>query len=514
MEQDIAVELIGLTKSFPGVRALNGVSLAVRKGEVHALVGENGAGKSTLLKILSGAVIPDSGHIRKNGKEIKITSPTEAHRLGISLVYQELQQVPELSVAQNIFLAREPTYLSGLIVDKRESEREALALLKYIGVDLDVRVPIKSLGIADRQMIEIAKALLGQSDVIAFDEPTSSISKIETDNLFKVIRELRDRGVGIIYVSHRLNEIGEIADRVTILRDGELVISGLISEFSQKDIVKYMVGRDLDKTETALKAQIDRTSDATNDDNASGMGVARHEVIRVESLGNAKVKDISFSLFEGEILGIAGLVGSGRTEMVRAIYGADPATGEVFLEGKKVSIKSPKEAIALGIGLIPEDRKGQAILRMMPVRINIILASLKMAEVFGVISKRRMIEAVSPIIESLNIRASSLERPIVNLSGGNQQKAVVGRSLLAQSKILIFDEPTRGIDVGAKVEIYRLMRELVAKGKSIIMVSSELPEILLMSDRVLVMKEGRIVTELSREQATEQSIMLSATGGK
>jgi len=466
------------------------------------------------LKILSGAISLDYGHIKKNGKEIKISNPIESRRLGISLVYQELQQVPDLSVAQNIFLGREQLHHSGITLDKSRMEAEASSVLARIGISLDVKLPVKFLGIAERQMVEIAKAILVKSDVIAFDEPTSTLSRLETEELFRVIRELRSQGVGIIYVSHRLNEISEIADRITILRDGSVVTSGSVSNFTENEIVKYMVGRDIEKIESALKGQIDGISSKFQKESSADTRSFRKEILRVESLSNDKIRNINFSLFEGEILGIAGLVGAGRTELVRAIYGADPYSGTIYLEGREVSIKSPRYAIKLGIGLIPEDRKGQAVLKIMPVRINLILSSLNLAQKFGIfLSKNRMNKAVIPIIENLQIRCPSLEIPIENLSGGNQQKVIVGRLLLAQSRILIFDEPTRGIDVGAKAEIYRLMKDLIGQGKSIIMVSSDLPEILLMSERILVMRGGQIVKELSRREASEEMIMLAETGG-
>ena len=504
MSMETAVELIDVSKAFPGVVALDRVSLAVRKGEVHALLGENGAGKSTLLKIMSGVYRADHGSIRLDSQPVQPGNPSHARQLGICLVHQELQQVPELTVAENIFLAQELHYPGGMVINRAASYRESERLLARIGVSLDVRARIRTFGIAERQMIEIAKALLGNAKVIAFDEPTSSLSTVETEKLFQVIRELKAKGVGIIYVSHRLEEISVIADTLSILRDGRKIISGAAAEFDQARMVQFMVGRDL----TALPEL------EVHDSEAPGTADARPEVLTATAITNAKLKDVSFTLRQGEILGVAGLVGSGRTELMRAIYGADPAEGTVTLLGRKLTARSPQKSIRNGLGLIPEDRKGQSILRLMSVKTNIIMASIGKAERCGILSGKRMAEAVRTYFDRMNIRPKNPEMPIANLSGGNQQKAVVARSLLANSSVLIFDEPTRGIDVGAKSEIYILMRELARQGKSIIMVSSELPEVLLMSDRVLVMREGRLTAELTRAEASEQSIMHYATGGK
>ncbi|MDA8409387.1 MAG: sugar ABC transporter ATP-binding protein [Treponema sp.] len=504
MESPYAVELIDVYKSFPGVKALSAVSLAVKAGEVHALLGENGAGKSTLLKILSGVYIPDRGIVKLEGKEIRPASPSHAHHMGISLVHQELQQVPELSVAENLFLAQEIHYPGRIVINRRRSAVLAAELLARIGVTIDARAKIKTLGIAERQMIEIAKALWGKAKVIAFDEPTSSLSKAEVNQLFRVIKELKEKGVGIIYVSHRLEEIGAIADTISILRDGQNIISGPASEFDEARMVKSMVGRDL----SSLPQRADIAGNKVAEDSGN-----RRIVLQARGLTNRRLKDVSFSLYQGEILGVAGLVGSGRTELMRAVYGADEALGKVEILGRDMAKRSPQKSIKAGLGLIPEDRKGQAILRLMSIKNNIVISSLKNAERFGLLSGRKMSQAVAAFFDRLMIRPRDPEMVIANLSGGNQQKAVVARSLLANSSVLIFDEPTRGIDIGAKADIYTLMRELVAQGKSIMMVSSELPEILLMSDRIIVMKEGRITGELSRSEADEERIMQYATGG-
>jgi ribose transport system ATP-binding protein len=500
MTTELAIEVRDVCKAFPGVVALDQVSLAVRKGEVLALLGENGAGKSTLLKIMSGVYSADQGSIHLDGEPVRLSSPSQARQLGICLVHQELQQVPDLTVTENIFLAQELYHPGRLVIDRAASHRQAEQLLARIGVSLDVRARIRNYGIAERQMIEIAKALLGHAKVIAFDEPTSSLSKLETGQLFKVIRELKRDGVGLIYVSHRLEEILAIADTLTILRDGRTIISGQVADFDQARMVRHMVGRNLED----MPAGEPRGAEAAE----------RPVVLEVAGLHNRVVKNLSFSLRQGEILGIAGLVGSGRTELIRAIYGADPAEGSVKVLGHPLTHRTPQKSIRAGLGLIPEDRKGQAILRLMSVQHNIVMASIHNAERCGVLSGGKLREAVRGYFGRLNIRPGDPEMVIANLSGGNQQKAVLARSLLANSSILFFDEPTRGIDVGAKSEIYLLMRELARQGKSIVMVSSELQEILLMSDRILVMREGRLAGELPREQANEENIMHYATGGK
>jgi ribose transport system substrate-binding protein len=819
MADTYVLELLNISKSFPGVRALSEVSVRVRPGEVQALVGENGAGKSTLLKIMFGIQAPDSGKIIVSGNEVRLTSPSHAQQIGISLVHQELQQIPELNVAQNIFLAREITYPGQLFVNRGRSYEEAEAQLRRIGMEINVRQQVKTLSIANRQMVEIAKALLGNARVIAFDEPTSSLTDVETDKLFDVIRDLKAHGVGIIYVSHRLEEIMKIADRVTVLRDGKLVGEVPIQEVDQATIVRMMIEReslkerlDASLVETpqpsrayklaavvkylgnpywrvlgrgmeeeaarhgltfaiqgaasetdregqlkALQSMLEAKPDAVlvspqddtnlapaitqarqagilvinvhdafladaehfvganqqesgtraanyfihkfpqggkvaiiegqpgvyavrertrgfkdslpktrfeivasvsgdwdrqksqnlaadllaahpdllgfycNNDNMalgvmeavkaadclgqvvvigndgtgeaynsirakeitgtidsfpeqtgqiavrqaicllegmkspaqiytpqnlitlynidrpadvpyqesepvtpvrhtatvergtpgpSGQGApARHaageEILRAVNLRTRKLRNCSLSLYKGELLGIAGLVSSGRTELVRAIYGADPAEGEIYVRGRKAHIRSPEDAIRYGIGFLPEDRKASGLERLLSTKINISLASLPRLSRFGiVVDYGAVTREGEQYVKALDIQPPHLDRLVLNLSGGNQQKVILARWLLANSEILIFDEPTRGIDVGAKVEIYRLMEKLLDQGKSIIMVSSELPEVLRMSQRVLVMREGQIVQEMPRSSATQETIMYYATGGK
>ena len=507
---EYALELINITKSFPGVNALQDVTMRIKAGEVHALVGENGAGKSTLLKIMFGIERKDAGEIRLMGADVTPRNPSHAQHLGISLVHQELQLIPELNAAQNIFLGREVTYPGWLFVDKGKSQARARALLAKIGMhDFDVRSPVRMLSVAQRQMVEIAKALFGNAKVIAFDEPTSSLTTVETDLLFNVIRDLRARGVGIIYVSHRLEEIKLIADHVTVLRDGSLVGDVPIASVDQAEIVRMMVGAKMLELEEAEEEHTVALALAA--DRASG---ERQEVLRVVNLNDGKkIKNVSFALYHGEILGIAGLVGSGRTELMRALFGADPAEGEVFVENKLVKIRQPSDAIKAGIGFLPEDRKVHGLLRELSVKLNVAVTSLDRMKRAGLMNFDAINAAGRKYVSLLNIQPPQIDRLVRNLSGGNQQKVVLAKWLCVGSQIVIFDEPTRGIDVGAKAEIYNLMEELTAQGKSIIMVSSELPEILRMSQRILVMREGAIVKELSRAEADKEKIMYFATGG-
>ncbi|MDH7602057.1 MAG: sugar ABC transporter ATP-binding protein [Armatimonadota bacterium] len=492
------LEMRGITKTYPGVKALDGVDFEVLPGEVHALVGENGAGKSTLMKILAGADIKDSGRIIIDGKEVHIASPQEAMRLGISIIYQEFNLVPYMSAAENIFLGREPMTAIPGVVDFKRMYAEAERLISELGVRLDVRVPVNQLSVAQQQMVEIAKATSRNARIIAMDEPSATLTEHELENLFALIRRLKADGVSIIYISHRLDEIFRIADRVTVLRDGKLVATKPVAETSREELIRMMVGRE-------LKDTIPKTEVQPGDVVLEVRGLTREGVIR----------DISFSVRRGEILGIAGLVGAGRTEVARAIFGADPIdSGEILLEGKPVTIRSPKDAIRLGIGLVTEDRKALGLILGMAVRENVTIANLDPLSRFGFISRRKEQEVANRYVEDLMIRTPSIEQAVQNLSGGTQQKVVLAKWLFTQSKVLIFDEPTRGIDVGAKTEIYQLMNRLAEQGVAIIMISSELPEILGMSDRILVMHEGEIAGELSREEATQEKIMFLATGGR
>lgn len=487
--------LTNITKSFPGVQALQDVHFELRAGEVHALVGENGAGKSTLLKILFGVYQPDGGKIYINGRAVEIHTPKAANRAGIAMIHQELQQVPELTAAQNIFLGQ-PITRAGIFKDSRAMRETARDLLRRLKADIDVTVPVKTLSVAQRQIIEIARALLGEARIIAMDEPTSSLTPTEFTHLIDVIRDLRRDGVGIIYVSHRLGELFEIADRATVLRDGRYVGTVDIDTVEQGDIVRMMVGRDLESAQHHTSA-------------------SSKVLLEISNLSwGERIKDVSFELRQGEILGISGLVGAGRTELVRLIAGLyRPTHGTIVLRGKPMVFKNPRQAINAGIGLLPEDRKKQGILPLLPVSINTSLPVLRRFQRAGFVNNTQRQNTVKATVQQVNLRPPNITRPIRNFSGGNQQKAIIARWLVANSDILIFDEPTRGIDVGAKQEIYTMIEQLAAEGKAILMVSSELPEILRLSDRVLVMRGGQVTATLHREQLSEETIMQYAILG-
>lgn len=487
-----ALEMRGIHKSYPGVQALKNVSLSIREGEVHALVGENGAGKSTLMKILAGAENKDEGEILVHGNPVKINSPHHAQELGISIIYQEFNLVPQLGAAENIYLGREPSFF-GFINFKKEMA-DARAILENLGVELDINQPVSTLSIAQQQMVEIAKALSMQSKIIAMDEPSATLTDHELKNLFRLIRHLKSQGVSVIYISHRLEEIFEICDRLTVLRDGEWVGTEDIGNLNRERIIEMMVGRKI------------------TDEFPKEVFSPGQELLRVNDLRGGVVKDVSFSVHQGEIVALTGLVGAGRTETARMIFGADKTqSGGLFLEGKKVRFHTPRQAIDAGICLLTEDRKHQGLILGMRIRENVTLPTLKefCRMVFTLRGKER--QTTQRSIESLKIKAPSTETEARNLSGGNQQKVVLAKWLLAHSKVFIFDEPTRGIDVGAKREIYLLMNDLLRNGAGIIMISSELPEVLGMADRILVMSSGRLAGELIRHEATQEKIMDLAT---
>lgn len=492
---DTLLSMQHTNKSFPGVRALNDVTLQVRAGEVHALVGENGAGKSTLMKILSGALPKDSGKILLDGREVSIQNPGDALTLGIAMIFQELNLVPYLDVGQNIFLGREPTRSGGRI-DWPALYDRARERLQLIGIEIDPRAKVGDLSIAQQQMVEIGKALSRQSRLIVMDEPTSSLTEHETDRLFELIRSLKSQGVTIIYISHRLEEVFVIADRVTVLRDGQWIGTHDIGEVTQAELVHMMVGRDI--AEVFAKEAAARQNVA----------------LEVKNLSNANfLHAINLQLYRGEILGVAGLVGSGRTTLARTLFGAEPIeSGEIWLDGQRVTIHSPQAAIRHGIGLVPEDRKDQALFLNMAVSDNIVMSDLPELSRGGLIDFSRVRSVAQDSVEKLDIRTPSLRQRTRNLSGGNQQKIAIARWLALQPRVLILDEPTRGIDVGAKAEIHALMSRLAKQGMGILMISSELPEILGVSDRIIVMHEGRIAAEFARGEATQEAIMLAATG--
>jgi len=486
-----------ICKSFPGVQALDQANLTVMPGEVMALVGENGAGKSTLMKILSGIYSPDSGTILMHGQEVQPRDPINARdQLKVSIIYQEFNLAMNLSVAENIFLGRIPT--RGGFIQYDQLYRQAEEFLTMLGTDLDPRVPVTRLSVAQQQMVEIAKAISYQASLLIMDEPTAALTRRETDALFKVTCGLRDKGVGIIFITHRLDEIFEIADRVTVMRDGKTVGTRPISELDRGTVVRMMVGRDLSDIYSAREQSI-------------GKPILEVDQLSVPNL----LSDISFQLFEGEILGLFGLLGSGRTELARTLFGIGPlSSGHVKVDGRQVLIHSPAEATKIGLAYVPEDRKQHGLVLPMSVRENTTLTVLHSLTRLTMVRPALERQMTDRFIGELNIRTPSREQAVNNLSGGNQQKVVLAKWLASNPRVLILDEPTRGIDVGAKAEVHSIMAELAKKRVGILMISSELPEVLHMSDRILVMHEGRLTGIFSREEATEELIMLAATGSE
>ncbi|NPV81143.1 MAG: sugar ABC transporter ATP-binding protein [Firmicutes bacterium] len=494
---EVLILMEGIEKTFPGVHALNQCQFELRAGEVHALVGENGAGKTTLMKVLTGAYQKDGGRILFKGREVEIPNPRAAQELGISMIHQELNLMPHLTVAQNIFIGREPRRGIGFLLDEKKLNQKARQLLDMMHLELDPRTRVSDLTVAKQQMVEIAKALSYNSEVLIMDEPTSALSEAETQELFRIIRRLRDQGVGIIYISHRLEELKQISDRVTVMRDGRYIGTVNTQDATIDKIISMMVGREIYATSRA--------------DLESG---GQEVVLEVRNLNRGRViKDVSFRLRKGEILGFAGLMGAGRTEVARAVFGADPIdSGEVYVRGRKIDIKSPRDAVRHGIGYLSEDRKRYGLMLGIDVETNIVIATLERFLGFlGYVNRAKIRTEAQAHVDELNIKTPSLQQKVKYLSGGNQQKVVIAKWLIRNCDILIFDEPTRGLDVGAKNEIYKLLNDLAASGKSIIMISSELPEILRMSHRIIVMCEGRITGEFGASEATEERIMQYAT---
>ena len=490
----IAVE--GVCKAFPGVRALSDVRFELLPGEVHALMGENGAGKSTLMKILAGVYTKDSGRIIYDGHEVAFANPREAQHAGIGIIHQELQLMNHLTVAQNIFIGREPRTAFGLLLDEDKLNRDAADALAHLQLAIDPRTVVGSLTVAKQQMVEIAKSLSFNSKVLIMDEPTAALNNAEIAELFKMIRELKARGVGIIYISHKIDELKQIADRVTVLRDGEYVGTRDVATTSTATVISMMVGRTI------------------SDQRFVGETPPGDVELEVKNLNcGPLVKNVSFTVRRREILGFAGLMGAGRTEVARAVFGADrPQSGEIRVRGKKLSVRTPKDAVAAGIGYLSEDRKRFGLAVGMDVASNIVMASLARYLSFGFfLRESEIFSAAAKFVKLLGIRTPSLTQEVRLLSGGNQQKVIVAKWLARDCDVLFFDEPTRGIDVGAKSEIHKLLRELANQGKAIVMISSELPEILRMSDRIVVMCEGRITGELTPDEATQERIMQLAT---
>ena len=484
-----------IDKSFIGVHALKAASLELKKGEVHALMGENGAGKSTLMKVLTGIYSKDSGEIIYKGKEVEFSSPKEAQEAGIIIVHQELNMMNHLTVAQNIFIGRE--MMNGKFINDNQMNQEVKKLFDKLHIDIDPSETMGNLTVGRQQMCEIAKAISQDAEVIVFDEPTAALTESEIEELFKIIRDLRSRDIGIIYISHRMDEINVITDRVTVMRDGEYVGTIITKDSTKEEIISMMVGRTIYE-DPKEKSNVPKDAPV---------------VLKVENLNVGKsVRNVSFELKKGEIIGFSGLMGSGRTETARAIFGADKIdSGTIYVNGKKVEIKCPKDAVNSGIGYLSEDRKRYGIVLDKTVTENSTMSSLDKFVNGIFINKKKEKDVAKDYAEKLKTKTASVETPVVTLSGGNQQKVVIAKWLIKDCDILIFDEPTRGIDVGAKSEIYTLMNELVAQGKSIIMISSELTEILRMSDRIIVMNEGRKTGELPIEEATQESIMNAAT---
>jgi ribose transport system ATP-binding protein len=492
---DTILRMKSISKSFPGVRALDDVSFEVRRGEVHAILGENGAGKSTLVKILSGAYRRDSGEIELDGHPVEIHNPSHAQSLGIAMIYQEFNLAPHLSVEANIFIGREPRRGPFAIIDQRAIHRQSQKLIKQLGVELDVTQRINTLNVCQQQITEIAKALSMRSHVVIMDEPTSALSESEILTLFSVIRRLKQEGLGIIYISHNLGEVFEIADRITVLRDGKKIDTQNAREVTPEEEVQKMVGRDIADMYAKREVPVGEV------------------VLRVNGLSSGNMlRQISFELRSGEVVGIAGLLGSGRTELIRAIFGADRTErGTVEVVGYKHKINRIGDAIRGGIGLVPEDRKEQGLFLGMPLGPNISAASIRDVSYHGILDRKKERALAAKYVEELDIKIAGLEQLVLNLSGGNQQKTVLAKWLARSPQILLLDDPTRGIDVGAKQAIYRLIGELAATGVGIIFVSSELPEILGISDRILVMGSGQIKGEFSRAEATQEKIMSLAT---
>ena len=496
--QEYVLEMQDICKVFPGVRALKGVQLKVRPGTVHTLMGENGAGKSTMMKCLMGIYTPTSGKIIYKGKEVKFRGPLDAMNAGITMIHQELAPIPERSVCDNVWVGREPT--KGLFVDDKKMRQDCIALFEKLNVKLDPDTKMKDLTVAKMQMVEIAKAVSLDAKLIIMDEPTSSLGKEEINQLMETVRGLKAKGVAILFVSHKLEELFELCDRVTVMRDGEHIVTQDIGDMTEDSLINAMVGRTLDNLYP------------------KEFGVKGDVWLEARNLNEAGVlHDVSFKAYGGQITGFAGLVGAGRTETMRAIFGADRLdSGEIYVKGEKVHIRTPKDAIKKKIAFLTEDRKGQGLVLSLDVRTNLILANMKGFSNGPFLNKGKIEKSGQDNVESLRIKTPSLDEVTAQLSGGNQQKVVIGKWVNTDADIFIFDEPTRGIDVGAKIEVYHVMNDLVKAGKCVIMVSSELPEILAMSDHVVVMQGGRVMANIDRDTPhfNSEDIMKAAWGGE
>jgi ABC-type sugar transport system ATPase subunit len=492
-ENGLLLEVKNITKTFPGVRALNNVNFSLHKGKVHALVGQNGAGKSTLIKIMSGVYQPDEGEMFLEGSHVHLPNPRRAHEMGIFTIHQELSLAQHLSVAENVFLGmKKPKRFGKLFINWGELHARTSGVMQRLGLEIDPAQDVRSLNIGEQQLVEIAKGFLTESKVLILDEPTSALSLHEIEYLFKIINNLKGHGIGIIYISHRLEEIFEIADTVTVLRDGDEIITTTIDQLDYDGITAMMIGRDL--------SSVDRETFRAR----KSIG---KEILRAEQLRAARVNDVSFSLKEGEILGLAGLMGAGRSEIVRVIYGTlEKESGSIYLEGDEVDIKSPGEALKNGIGYTTEDRKNEGLFLDQSVRSNLTIAILKDLAIRGWLGKKEKGKA-EQLVRDYNVVTPSLSREIKFLSGGNQQKVIIARTLASKLKVIILDEPTKGIDVGAKQEVFKLVRDLADSGLAVIFISSELSEVVDVADRILIIKDGRIISELARAEATKQKVL-------
>ena len=490
------VEMEGISKGFPGLQALETVDFNCLRGEVHALVGENGAGKSTLMKILSGAYRQDEGRIVLGGREVSFSCPQDAQKSGISTIYQEFNLIPHLNVAENIFLGHEPLKRRGIFIDTRKLYQVPKQILADLETDIHPRIKVRELSVAQQQMVEIAKALCLNADILIMDEPSAVVSGKELDSLFRIINSLRDNGKAIIYISHRVDEIFEIADRVTVLKDGKLVGTLHTKDVDKQGLIKMMVGRSF--------AEVFPPKEQGE----------RKEILSLKNVCQGRtLKNVSLTLYSGEILGVTGLIGSGRTELARVIFGADPFdTGEIYFNGNKRKKHKPKFSISNGIGFVTEDRKKEGFVRCLSVRKNLTSIILDKIKRWCFIKEGEEKDIARKCVDQFNIVTPNIEQEIEYLSGGNQQKVILAKWINANSKLIIMDEPTRGIDVGAKAEFYNLMRLLVKQGTAVLMISSELPEVIGMSDRILVMHDGRIMGELNPSEATEEGILMMATG--
>lgn len=497
MDKESMLRIENLTKSYSGTVVLNSVSMEIKKGEIHALIGENGAGKSTLCKMIAGAIEPTKGTIIIRGNAYERLTPKKAKEEGVTMVYQEFNLISEMTVYENLFVGKEVR--KGVFTDKKKMMEMSRNIFREMGVDIDCTERIKDISVAYCQLVEIAKALLEDSRLLILDEPTAPLTTKEIEILFRVLGKLKGRGISMIYISHRLEEIFQICDRITVLRDGSFIESLDTEGTTKEELIRLMIGRELSQEFPKRHKEADYDGTET--------------VLKVEGLTNGKLKNVSFELKRGEILGIAGLVGAGRTETARAIFGADSITeGEIYIRGKRVRVKSPLQAIRQGIGLIPEDRKRQGVMLLQPISDNISLVVIKELSKRLLVNNKKEKELLDKEINMLNIKLASVKQPVESLSGGNQQKVVLAKWLATKCDILIFDEPTRGIDVGAKKEIYDFLFQLKREGKSVILISSEMSEILNLSDRILVMYEGRMTGEIGYKEATQELVLRKASG--